>query len=162
VWTQPPLGLLYSPQTVFQGNFSPQTLGGGLFHWSVKRHGTAEQHGRTDFLSTSLRKVENTLAFMSALPAANRTLFGCQSIDKTVLLIGFLSCLDAHQFMSSSNEQIQMDLAPLATANLFSKGLQRTCVAARLILRTTRVGFQIVWDGLAGLLSLVHTYALRS
>jgi hypothetical protein len=160
VWTQPPLGLLYSPQTVFQGNFSPQTLGGGLCHRvsQPKRQG----EGKTDFLSTSLRKVENTLAFMSALPAANRTLFGCQSIDRTVLLIGFLSCLDAHQFISSSKEQMQMDLAPLATANLFSKGLQRTCVAARLILRTTRVGFQIVCDGLAGLLSLVHTYALRS
>ena len=35
-------------------------------------------------------------------------------------------------------------LAPLATANLSSNGLQRTKVAARLIRNRTRVGFQMV------------------
>lgn len=48
-----------------------------------------------------------------------------------------------------------MRRAPLPTANLFSRGDHLTKVAARLILRMTRVGFQTpsFW---------LHTYALRS
>jgi hypothetical protein len=30
LWTHPPAGLAYSPQTVLKGNLSPQTLGPGL------------------------------------------------------------------------------------------------------------------------------------
>jgi hypothetical protein len=47
---------------------------------------------------------------MSALPAANRTLFGCQSMERTVDLIGFLSSFETHQLLSSSNEQIAIAL----------------------------------------------------
>lgn len=99
---------------------------------------------------------------MSALPAANRTLFGCQSIERTVDLMGFLRSFETHQLLSSSKEQIAIaliiavgcqsgvartdgavssHLAPLATANLFSRGLQRTKVAARLMFNSTKVGF---------------------
>ena len=83
-------------------------------------------------------------------------LFGCQSIDKTVDLMGFLTCLDTHQLFSSSKEQTAIvlshqlvasigeegaDLAPLPTANLSSFGLHLTQVAARLILSKTNAGF---------------------
>jgi hypothetical protein len=40
-----------------------------------------------------------------------------------------------------------MTRAPDPTANFFSEGDQRTNVAARLILRRTRVGFQPVGEG---------------
>lgn len=81
---------------------------------------------------------------MSALPAARRTLLGCQSTDRTVERMGFLRSLDTHQSPSGSNEQIAMALhkirclylvrmgrrvtylAPLATANLSSFGLHFT------------------------------------
>jgi hypothetical protein len=53
---------------------------------------------------------ENTLAFISALPAARRTLFGCQSTAKTVDLIGFFNSLETHQLFSSSNEQMAIAL----------------------------------------------------
>lgn len=116
------------------------------------------------FLSTSLMYAENTRAFISALPAAKRTLFGCQSMERTVDLIGFLRSFETHQLLSSSNEQIAIalittsqstrvtptkqqcgsHLAPLATANLFSNGLHRTKVAARLMLSNTNVGFHSV------------------
>ena len=99
---------------------------------------------------------------MSALPAASKTLFWCQSMERTVDLIGFLRSFDTHQLLSSSKEQIaialamtgqrQLDydyegqyLAPLATANLFSNGLQRTKVAARLMFSKTKVGFHSNW-----------------
>lgn len=86
---------------------------------------------------------ENTLALASALPAAIKTLFGCQSMDKTVDLNGFLRCLETHQLFSSSKEQTAIVLAPLPTANLSSFGLHLTQVAARLIRRRTRAGFQV-------------------
>ena len=60
--------------------------------------------------STSLMYAENTRAFISALPAANSTLFGCQSIESTVDLIGFLSNFDTHQLFSESKEQMAMAL----------------------------------------------------
>jgi hypothetical protein len=118
------------------------------------------------FLSTSLMYAEKTRAFMSALPAASKTLFGCQSTESTVERIGFLSCFATHQLLSASNEQTAIalldignslththifqrrrvkpttHLAPLATANLSSNGLQRTYVAARLMRSKTSVGFQ--------------------
>jgi hypothetical protein len=82
-------------------------------------------------------------------------------MERTVDLIGFLRSFETHQLLSSSNEQIAIALtttdhvnpdnayerhdwtylAPLATANLFSSGLQRTKVAARLIFNNTNVGF---------------------
>ena len=64
----------------------------------------------THFLSTSLIYAEKTRAFMSALPAANKTLFGCQSMERTVDLIGFLRSFETHQSLSSSKEQIAMAL----------------------------------------------------
>lgn len=90
-WTQPPLGLPYSPHRVLKGNFSPQTDGWGL-------------------LSTSFIYAEKTRAFASALPAASKTLLGCQSTERTVERIGFLSCLETHQSLSGSNEQIAIAL----------------------------------------------------
>lgn len=116
---------------------------------------------------------------MSALPAASKTLFGCQSTERTVDRIGFFSCLAIHQLFSGSKEQTAIalwrksvngfldtddgksDLAPLATANLSSFGLHRTKVAALFIRSSTSVGFHTIlpvggsgdWD---------HTYALRS
>lgn len=62
-------------------------------------------------LSTSLMYAENTRAFISALPAASKTLFGCQSTERTVDLIGFLSCLATHQLFSGSKEQIAITLS---------------------------------------------------
>jgi hypothetical protein len=53
---------------------------------------------------------ENTLAFMSAAPAAKSTLFGCQSMARTVERSGFLRCFETHQLFSSSNEQTDMVL----------------------------------------------------
>jgi hypothetical protein len=53
---------------------------------------------------------ENTLAFMSALPAARRTLFGCQSMESTVDRIGFFKSFETHQLLSGSNEQIAIAL----------------------------------------------------
>ena len=47
---------------------------------------------------------------MSALPAANKTLFGCQSTERTVDLIGFLRSFETHQSLSLSKEQIAMAL----------------------------------------------------
>lgn len=47
---------------------------------------------------------------MSALPAASKTLFGCQSTERTVDRIGFLSRRETHQLFSGSNEQIAIAL----------------------------------------------------
>ncbi len=47
---------------------------------------------------------------MSALPAASKTLFGCQSTERTVERIGFLSCFATHQLLSGSKEQIAIAL----------------------------------------------------
>lgn len=44
---------------------------------------------QTHFLSTSLMKAEKTRAFISALPAARSTLFGCQSRERTVELLQY-------------------------------------------------------------------------
>jgi hypothetical protein len=55
-------------------------------------------------------KAENTLAFISADPAARRTLFGCQSTQRTVDLIGFFNSLDTHQSFSGSKEQTAIAL----------------------------------------------------
>lgn len=93
-------------------------------------------------------------------------------------LIGFLSNLETHQSPSGSNEQMAIALhqthqtipyvckrsthrAPLATANLSSFGLHRTCVAARLIRSKTSVGFQIIRP-VCGSGLCCHTYAFRS
>jgi hypothetical protein len=108
--TQPPAGLANSPQTVPNGSFSPQNVGVGLnnaamslsYHWA--------RGSNTDFLSTSLIYAEKTRAFMSALPAASKTLFGCQSMERTVDLIGFLRSFETHQSLSSSKEQIAIAL----------------------------------------------------
>jgi hypothetical protein len=58
---------------------------------------------------------ENTRAFISALPAARRTLFGCQSTESTVDLIGFFNSLDTHQSFSGSKEQIAIALCKSAS-----------------------------------------------
>lgn len=63
-----------------------------------------------NLLSTSLIYAEKTLAFISALPAARRTLLGCQSTERTVDLIGFLRRRETHQLLSSSNEQTAIAL----------------------------------------------------
>ena len=47
---------------------------------------------------------------MSALPAASKTLFGCQSTERTVDLMGFLRSFETHQSLSSSKEQIAIAL----------------------------------------------------
>lgn len=95
--------------------------------------------------------------------------------------MGFFRCFDTHQSFSSSNEQTAIalfmrlsfnltitlcherdaDRSPLATANLSSLGLQRTNVAARLMRRRTRVGFQ-TRRPVSGSCTSVQTYALRS
>ena len=65
----------------------------------------------------------------------------------------------------SANDRIQYKtahLAPLATANLSSFGLQRTYVAARLIRSKTSVGFQIRAFPCCISGTWVHTYAFRS
>lgn len=106
---------------------------------------------------------ENTRAFISAAPAARSTLFGCQSIARTVERRGFLRWRETHQLFSSSNEQTAIvlpwrvhadqptpistrpppgtHLAPLPTANLSSAGLHLTHVAARLMRKRTSAGF---------------------
>lgn len=58
----------------------------------------------------SLIQAENTLAFMSAEPAASKMLLGCQSRDRTVDRRGFLIRLATHQLFSSSKEQTAMAL----------------------------------------------------
>lgn len=85
-------------------------------------------------------------------------------MESTVDLMGFLRSLETHQSLSGSKEQIAMalkhdsqsetstekdddvaNLAPLATANLFSKGLHLTKVAALLIFNNTKVGFHAIF-----------------
>jgi hypothetical protein len=56
---------------------------------------------------------------MSALPAASRTLFGCQSIESTVERMGFLSSRETHQSLSGSNEQ-----TAIALHNAFSAAVE--------------------------------------
>lgn len=110
VCTQPPAGLANSPQTVPNGSFSPQNVGAGLENAAVSTSYRQVWRGNTDFLSTSLMYAEKTRAFMSALPAASKTLFGCQSMERTVDLIGFLRSFETHQLLSSSKEQIAIAL----------------------------------------------------
>ena len=106
-------------------------------------------------MSTPLMYALNTRAWKSAQPAASSTLLGCQSIDVTVDRRGRLMCLATHQSLSSSKEHTEMMRALLATANLSSRGLQRTAVAPRCSRSSTRVGFHVAPDN-------VHTYAFRS
>ena len=80
--------------------------------------------GGAHLLSTSLMYAEKTRAFMSALPAANNTLFGCQSMERTVDLIGFLRSFETHQSLSSSNEQIAIALVNPVSDN--SNGTNET------------------------------------
>jgi len=61
---------------------------------------------------------EKTRAFMSAQPAANKTLFGCQSMERTVDLIGFLRSFETHQLLSSSKEQIAIALVKIGQRQL--------------------------------------------
>ena len=61
---------------------------------------------------------EKTRAFMSALPAASKTLFGCQSIERTVDLMGFLRSFETHQSLSSSKEQIAIALVTIGQRRL--------------------------------------------
>jgi hypothetical protein len=53
---------------------------------------------------------EKTRAFISALPEASSTLFGCQSTDNTVERIGFLRSFETHQLFSGSKEQMAIAL----------------------------------------------------
>ena len=108
--TQPPAELANSPQTVPNGSFSPQNVGAGLNNAIVNLSYHQAWRGNADFLSTSLIYAEKTRAFMSALPAASRTLFGCQSMESTVDLIGFLRSFETHQSLSSSKEQTAIAL----------------------------------------------------
>lgn len=108
--TQPPAELENSPQTVPNGSFSPQNVGAGLDNTTVSSSYHHARGGNADFLSTSLIYAEKTRAFMSALPAASRTLFGCQSMESTVDLIGFLRSFETHQSLSSSKEQTAIAL----------------------------------------------------
>jgi len=48
---------------------------------------------------------------MSALPAASKTLFGCQSMERTVERIGFFNCFATHQLLSGSKEQTAIALS---------------------------------------------------
>ena len=123
VCTQPPAGLANSPQTVPNGSFSPQNVGAGLENAAVSTSYRQVWRGNTDFLSTSLMYAEKTRAFMSALPAASKTLFGCQSMERTVDLIGFLRSFETHQLLSSSKEQIAIAL--------IKPGQQRTWLQQR-------------------------------
>ena len=60
---------------------------------------------------------------MSALPAASKTLFGCQSMERTVDLIGFLRSFETHQLLSSSKEQIAIALITIGQLRLgFQQG----------------------------------------
>ena len=77
--------------------------------WCIKE-GQHHDEKSPYLLSTSLMYAENTRAFMSALPAASKTLFGCQSSERTVERIGFLSCFATHQLLSGSNEQTAIAL----------------------------------------------------
>jgi hypothetical protein len=78
------------------------------------------------FLSTSLMYAEKTRAFMSALPVASRTLFGCQSTASTVERSGFLSRRETHQLFSGSNEQIATALRTIVQHRTQQEASQRT------------------------------------
>lgn len=54
------------------------------------------------FSSISLIKPENIFTLKSQHPAASSTLFGCQSIEFTVDLIGFFICFETHQSFACS------------------------------------------------------------
>ena len=119
--TQPPAGLTNSPQTVPNGSFSPQNVGAGLNNATVSLSYHQTWGGNADFLSTSLMYAEKTRAFMSALPAASKTLFGCQSMERTVDLIGFLSSFETHQLLSLSKEQMAIALITAGQRRLGSQ-----------------------------------------
>lgn len=105
--------------TVFSTNGVEGQLGSpdvGLRPERERKSTTSELYFRTKwsvgpyFFSMSLIQAENTLAFMSAEPAASKMLLGCQSRDRTVDRRGFLIRLATHQLFSSSKEQTAMAL----------------------------------------------------
>ena len=51
MWTHPPLGLPYSPQTVLKGSFSPQTVGAGLhIETHIRHHDVVEMIKRSPLI----------------------------------------------------------------------------------------------------------------
>ena len=50
---------------------------------------------------------------MSTLPAASKTLSGCQSMERAVALMLFLRSLETRQLLFSSNEQIAIALVTI-------------------------------------------------
>jgi hypothetical protein len=133
--------LLYSPQRVLQGNLSPHTFAGG-------RDNTFNIHYPVNFTEDLLEvyflyigREHSDLPICAPRGEQGSIRVPINRKDRTPDRP--FDLLEANQFISSSNEHTQMHRAPLATANLFSKGLQRICVAARLIFRTTSVGFHV-------------------
>ena len=104
VCTKPPEGLINSPQTVKNESFSPRNVGAGLEKGQFLRH---ERPGIDSFTScyTSPMYAKNTRAFMSALSAADKTLFGRQLTNRAVDLIGFRRRFDTHLLLSSLKER---------------------------------------------------------
>ena len=80
----------------------------------------------TDFLSTSLIYTENTRAITPALPAASKTLSGCQSTERAVDLMGFLRSFGTHQLLPSSKRQIAMVLITIGQGWETDGGVGRT------------------------------------
>ena len=90
-----------SADGVERQSFSPDS-------WLRSAHRTVSSRERTmsvrtNLVSTPFMYAEKTRALASALPAASKTEFGCQSSDSTVVLNGFLICFATHQLLSSSN-----------------------------------------------------------
>src|SRR5258705_3945012 len=140
-----------NPATTGAPKFTAQCVERELFAPNRRRRTEFIPHERSRIvkgelrhyrLSMSLMYAERTRALLSALPAARRILFGCQSIERTVDRIGFLRGFATHQSFSTSNEHTAIaltgifhelpqprrdlytaNLSPLPTPNLSSLGL---------------------------------------
>lgn len=111
-----------STKCIERKSFAPDSSGGSIMMGNLVPRVIKVAFSKLIYLlSTSLINAEKTRAFMSALPAANNTLFGCQSMARTVERMGFFICFDTHQLFSSSKLQIATVLFIVSPLNNFQE-----------------------------------------
>ena len=156
--THPPELLEYSPHTVLNGSFSPHTEGAGLARLLRSHTHAHERHsllvdvldiGRKD-TSLHIRAScsEQDVVWVPVDRKNGRSDWFLELLRNPPIIVFVKrangNCPKQSWMKLISDNDERAHLAPLATANLSSNGLQRTKVAARLIRNRTRVGFQTV------------------